>query len=115
SSVLAFSRPLSGDICALPSFPTRRSSDLIEVGGSGRNVSRGKTPEQGDRKRSSGVLVDRDVSNMPRAELADLIRQLTDQMMQAARDLQFELAARLRDEISELKKELRGMDEAGVQ
>ena len=87
----------------------------IEVGGSGRNVSRGKTPEQGDRKRSSGVLVDRDVSNMPRAELADLIRQLTDQMMQAARDLQFELAARLRDEISELKKELRGMDEAGVQ
>ncbi len=52
---------------------------------------------------------------MPRAELADLIRQLTDQMMQAARDLQFELAARLRDEISELKKELRGMDEAGVQ
>jgi excinuclease ABC subunit B len=32
----------------------------------------------------------------------------------AARDLQFELAARLRDEISDLKKELRGMDAAGV-
>ena len=48
------------------------------------------------------------------AELADLVKQLTDQMMQAARDLQFELAARLRDEISDLKKELRGMDAAGL-
>jgi excinuclease ABC subunit B len=91
------------------------SEEAIEVGGSGRNASRGKKPEQGDRVRSSGVLVDREVSNMPRAELADLIQQLTDQMMQAARDLQFELAARLRDEVAELKKELRGMDAAGVQ
>ncbi|EID55787.1 excinuclease ABC, B subunit [Saccharomonospora xinjiangensis XJ-54] len=90
------------------------SEQEIEVGGSGRNVSRGKKPEQGDRVRSSGVLVDRDVAGMPRAELADLIQQMTDQMMQAARDLQFELAARLRDEIAELKKELRGMDAAGV-
>ena len=44
--------------------------------------------------------------------LADLIQQLTDQMMSAARELQFELAARLRDEISDLKKELRQMMEA---
>ncbi|WP_019815381.1 excinuclease ABC subunit UvrB [Saccharomonospora saliphila] len=87
----------------------------VEVGGSGRNASRGKKPEQGDAVRSSGVLADRDVSTMPRAELADLIQQMTDQMMQAARDLQFELAARLRDEIGDLKKELRGMDAAGVE
>jgi excinuclease ABC subunit B len=60
------------------------------------------------------MLVDKDVSAMPRAQLADLIQQMTDQMMQAARDLQFELAARLRDEISDLKKELRGMDAAGI-
>ena len=59
------------------------------------------------------MLVDKDVTTMPRAELADLIQQMTDQMMQAARDLQFELAARLRDEVAELKKELRGMDAAG--
>jgi excinuclease ABC subunit B len=39
---------------------------------------------------------------------------MTDQMMQAARDLQFELAARLRDEVADLKKELRGMDAAGI-
>ncbi|WP_040925743.1 excinuclease ABC subunit UvrB [Saccharomonospora marina] len=90
------------------------SEQQIEVGGSGRNSSRGKKPEHGDRVRSSGVLADRDVTTMPRAELADLIQQMTDQMMQAARDLQFELAARLRDEIAELKKELRGMDAAGV-
>ncbi|WP_431876123.1 excinuclease ABC subunit UvrB [Amycolatopsis sacchari] len=86
----------------------------IEVGGSGRNASRGKKPVQGGGGRSSGVLVDRDVSAMPRAELADLIQSMTDQMMQAARDLQFELAARLRDEIADLKKELRGMDAAGI-
>ena len=43
-----------------------------------------------------------------------LIQQLNDQMHAAAAELQFELAARLRDEIGELKKELRGMDAAGV-
>ena len=51
---------------------------------------------------------------MPRAELADLITDLTAQMMAAARDLQFELAARIRDEVADLKKELRGMDAAGL-
>jgi excinuclease ABC subunit B len=55
-----------------------------------------------------------DIAAMPRAQLADLIQQLNDQMLGAARELQFEVAARLRDEISELKKELRGMDAAGV-
>ncbi|WP_141996368.1 excinuclease ABC subunit UvrB [Amycolatopsis cihanbeyliensis] len=90
------------------------SEQEVAVGGSGRNASRGKKPEQGDKVRSSGMLADKDASTMPRAELADLIQQMTDQMMQAARDLQFELAARLRDEIAELKKELRGMDAAGV-
>ena len=63
---------------------------------------------------SAGVFEGRDTANMPRAELADLIKDLTAQMMTAARDLQFELAARFRDEISDLKKELRGMDAAGL-
>ncbi|MBU2110277.1 MAG: UvrB/UvrC motif-containing protein, partial [Actinobacteria bacterium] len=40
------------------------------------------------------------------------IQDLTDQMKEAATELQFELAARLRDEIGELKKELRQMMEA---
>ena len=60
------------------------------------------------------MLAEKDVKGMARAELADLVQQLTDQMMNAARELQFELAARLRDEIHDLKKELRGMDAAGV-
>ena len=42
-----------------------------------------------------------------------LIESLTDQMRSAAADLQFELAARLRDELKELKRELRNMEEAG--
>ncbi|EMD25816.1 excinuclease ABC subunit UvrB [Amycolatopsis azurea] len=95
-------------------YSEAEDTESVAVGGSGRNASRGKKPEQGDRVRSSGMLADKDVAGMPRAELADLIQQMTDQMMQAARDLQFELAARLRDEVSDLKKELRGMDAAGI-
>lgn len=49
---------------------------------------------------------------MPSAELAELIQQLSDQMKTAAAELQFELAARLRDEINDLRKELRQMMEA---
>lgn len=51
---------------------------------------------------------------LPRQELAALIESLTDQMKSAAGELQFEVAARLRDEIRILKKELRSMEEAGV-
>jgi excinuclease ABC subunit B len=56
----------------------------------------------------------RTVISLPRQELLALIGSLTEQMRRSAGDLQFELAARLRDEIRELKKELRGMDEAGI-
>jgi excinuclease ABC subunit B len=91
-----------------------REAEEVPVGGSGRNQSRGKRAAGEPGRASSGVIAGRDTSNMPRAELADLIQQLSEQMLAAARDLQFELAARLRDEISDLKKELRGMDAAGV-
>lgn len=90
------------------------TEEAVAVGGSARNVSRGKKPS-GEQQASAGVLEGRDVSSMPRAELADLVQQLNDQMMNAARELQFELAARLRDEIQDLKKELRGMDAAGIE
>jgi len=52
--------------------------------------------------------------SLPRQELLSLIESLTDQMKLAASELAFELAGRLRDEIRELKKELRGMEEAGT-
>ncbi len=54
----------------------------------------------------------RDLSGLPAGELADLVTELTDQMHAMAAELQFEAAARLRDEISDLKKELRQMLEA---
>ncbi|HVX55579.1 UvrB/UvrC motif-containing protein, partial [Nocardioides sp.] len=49
---------------------------------------------------------------LPSADLAQLIQDLTEQMKGAAAELQFEVAARLRDEIGDLKKELRQMMEA---
>ncbi|GAA1867453.1 excinuclease ABC subunit UvrB [Brevibacterium marinum] len=49
----------------------------------------------------------------PAADLTELIDSLTSQMHTAAAELQFELAARLRDELSDLKQELRQMKEAG--
>ncbi|MFI8693882.1 MULTISPECIES: excinuclease ABC subunit UvrB [unclassified Dietzia] len=55
-----------------------------------------------------------DGSARPRKELEKLIEEMTEQMMSAATDLRFELAGRLRDEIAELRKELKGMREAGV-
>ena len=57
------------------------------------------------------LLIDRGLGQV---KVADLVQQLTEQMHSAAAELQFELAARLRDEISELKKELRQMVEAGA-
>ena len=53
-------------------------------------------------------------ASLPRQELMALIGSLTDQMQAAAADLQFELAARLRDEIKDLKRELRNMENAGA-
>ncbi|MDJ0423075.1 excinuclease ABC subunit B [Dietzia alimentaria] len=55
-----------------------------------------------------------DGSARPRKELAKLIEEMTEQMLSAATDLRFELAGRLRDEIAELRKELKGMREAGI-
>ncbi len=55
-----------------------------------------------------------DLANLPSSDLAALIEQLSEQMRAAAAELQFEVAARLRDEIGDLKKELRSMLQAGV-
>ncbi|WP_213455337.1 excinuclease ABC subunit UvrB [Rhizomonospora bruguierae] len=84
------------------------------IGGAGRQMSRGKAPVPETRSRGRGAAVTASREGMARADLAKLIQDLNDQMLAAARELQFELAARIRDEIGELKKELRGMDAAGV-
>ncbi len=124
-------QPLRKRIADITDMLAREAEDTEEllaagapVGGSGRSQSRGKSPTPGRAGRGvgSGGVVGvgahadgkLDVAELPRAALADLIQQLNEQMLGAARDLQFEVAARLRDEIQELKKELRGMDAAGV-
>ena len=61
-------------------------------------------------KDSGGVVRARSLAGR---DLVALIEELTEQMHQAAGELQFELAARYRDEVGELKRELRGMQEAG--
>ncbi|MCF6509401.1 excinuclease ABC subunit UvrB [Blastococcus sp. MG754426] len=82
------------------------------LGGSGRQQSRGKSPVPGLSSKSRSKAGSIDVQGLPRNELADMITQMNEQMLAAARELQFEVAARLRDELNELKKELRQFDAA---
>jgi excinuclease ABC subunit B len=88
-------------------------TEVAIVGGGGRQMSRGKAPVPETRSRGKSQATP-SRAGMARADLAQLIQDLNDQMLGAARELQFELAARIRDEIGVLKKELRDMDVAGV-
>ncbi|MEV7441988.1 excinuclease ABC subunit UvrB [Streptomyces sp. NPDC091204] len=69
----------------------------------------GKGAKGAKAAKGAEVLTDR-----PAEELAALIEQMTERMRGAAAELQFEVAARIRDEVGELKKELRQMKEAGL-
>jgi excinuclease ABC subunit B len=102
--------PLRKKIGDITDLINREAADTADLLGSGRNQSRGKAPVPGSGPRPDGRAR---LADLPAADLADLIQQLTDQMRSAATALQFELAARLRDEIGDLKKELRGMQGAG--
>jgi len=107
--------PLRKRIADITDMLAREDADTDRLlGGSGRQQSRGKAPVPGLSSRSEIGRHAPELAGLPAADLADLIQQLTDQMHSAAAELQFELAARLRDELAELKRELRGMQEAGV-
>lgn len=82
-----------------------------DVGQKGRagGVKAGKSPTPALSRIHSEAP---DTAGIPSSDLAELIQELTEQMKTAAAELQFEVAARLRDEISDLKKELRQMMEA---
>jgi excinuclease ABC subunit B len=100
-------QPLRKKIADITDLINRESEDTAALlSASGRGASRSRTPAIGVHTKSLATL--------PRQELLALIESLTDQMRSAAGDLQFELAARLRDEIKDLKRELRGMEAAGV-
>lgn len=97
-------QPLRKKIADITDLIERESADTENlIGGKRRGVS--ETPV--------GVHA-KSLVALPRAELLGLIESLTEQMRNAAAELQFELAARLRDEIKELKRELRSMDEGGM-
>ncbi|MCU1563934.1 MAG: Excinuclease subunit [Arthrobacter sp.] len=76
--------------------------ELLAAAGKSRGKGRGAS-----KVRADGLAA------APAEDLVGLIEQLTEQMHTAAGELQFELAARLRDEVGELKKELRQMQSAG--
>ena len=73
-----------------------------------------KAPTPGLQRFGRGKGTSSDLTDLPSNDLAELIQELTEQMHAAAAELQFEVAARLRDEVSDLKKELRQMIEAGA-
>ena len=102
-------KPLLKKIADITDMLAREDADTEELF-SGRNGRRQKTmvPALG----REAVASARKLAGIPAGDLADLIQDLTTQMHAAAADLQFEVAARLRDEISDLKKELRQMVEA---
>jgi len=102
--------PLRKKIADITDMLAREDADTDELF-SGRNGRRQKTavPSLGMKDASKTA---RNLAGIPAGDLADLIQDLTQQMHASAADLQFEVAARLRDEIAELKKELRQMVEA---
>jgi excinuclease ABC subunit B len=119
-------QPLRKRIADILDQLAREDADTEQLlGGSGRQQSRGKAPVPGlsSRARAAAAAAAGERrgeggagsgGGPAREDLVGLITELTEQMHTAAAELQFEIAARLRDEIKELKKELRGMQAAGV-
>ncbi|GII86289.1 UvrABC system protein B [Sphaerisporangium siamense] len=108
-------QPLRKKIADILDSLAREDADTDRLLGAGRQQSRGKAPVPGmAAARQAGQHAKAIAGEMPRAQLESLVQSLTEQMHTAAADLQFEVAARLRDEIKELKRELRDMQEAGV-
>mgnify|MGYP002714241976 CR=1 FL=1 len=100
-------QPLRKKIADITDLLAREDADTDDLVARAGGKRKSPLPAGAELKR------DLDPANLPAAELADLITELTEQMHAAAEELQFELAARLRDEIADLKKELRAMVEAG--
>ncbi len=117
-------QPLRKRIADILDQLAREDADTEKlIGGSGRQQSRGKAPVPGLSSRARAVAAAAAGARQdgqdagggpPREELVALISELTEQMHSAAAELQFEIAARIRDEVKELKQELRGMQAAGV-
>ncbi|MFB9730503.1 excinuclease ABC subunit UvrB [Ornithinimicrobium kibberense] len=106
-------QPLRKRIADITDMLEREDADTETLMGSGRRQSRGTGRGRAAAAAvGSSVIERRSTESLPAVELAQLIHELSEQMHQAATDLHFELAARLRDEIGDLKKELRQMRDA---
>jgi len=81
------------------------TADLLAGGYRGHEESSARNR----RKHAAEATVREKLAGAAQGDLVELINELTQQMHAAAEDLHFELAARLRDEIQDLKKELRAM------
>jgi excinuclease ABC subunit B len=100
-----------------PQTVRRAVSDiLVMLGrGNGSGGDAGTAPVPGaDRRNRRRDRARSDLASMPRADLSRLISALEEEMRDAAADLRFEYAARLRDEVADLKKELKALAEMGV-
>ena len=121
-------QPLRKRIADILDQIVREDADTEQLlGGAGRQQSRGKAPVPGLSSKARAAAAQAAASRagaelsgaakgggVARADLIGLITELTEQMHVAAAELQFEVAARIRDEIKDLKRELRGMQAAGV-
>jgi excinuclease ABC subunit B len=79
---------------------------LVLLGGRGGGADRAPVPDQ-DRRSRRRDRARSDLAELPQSELARLVFTLEEEMREAAADLRFEYAAKLRDEISDLKSELK--------
>jgi excinuclease ABC subunit B len=109
--------PLRKRISDVTDMLAREDLDTAELlaGGYRQEGRRGKAPVPARGKGGPATpepAAGRRLADVPAAELAELIHELSDQMHDAAAELRFEVAARLRDEIAGLKKELRQMQAA---
>ena len=103
-------QPLRKKIADVTDMLAREEIDTESLLGTGYRGA-GSGPDTQTR-RQTGQDVRERLANQNESSLAELIAELTAQMQEAARQLQFEVAARLRDEVRDLKKELRQMREA---
>ncbi|WP_234992790.1 excinuclease ABC subunit UvrB [Varibaculum vaginae] len=103
-------QPLRKKIADVTDMLAREEIDTESLLGTGYRGA-GSGPDAQTRRQTNQDVRER-LADKNEANLAALIAELTGQMQEAARQLQFEVAARLRDEVRELKKELRQMQEA---
>ena len=100
-------QPLRKKIADITDQLAREDADTQEL------LNNNRLAKDAKRTKSSSTVRKDGLAAAPAEDLLSQIEEMTAQMHAAAGELQFELAARLRDEVSELKKELRQMKAAG--